>query len=141
RRGHSAEKSIEAIRKLQAETGVDIGVHLIFGIPGETRETIIATAKLMNELGVGNVKLHNLHVLKNTPLEQLFHEGSFQPIELEEYAERTILFLRHLSPGIAVQRLTAVASRWDELVAPLWTKEKMRPFQWIKNSMLKNNFR
>lgn len=135
RRGHSAEKNIEGILKLHQRTDVDIGVHLIFGLPNETDQQIIDTARMINQLPISNVKLHNLHVLANTPLEKIYREGGFQPLELEPYAERVILFLRHLSPDIALQRLAALCSRWDELIAPAWTAQKMQPIDYIERRM------
>lgn len=129
RRGHSGEESLKAIHKIADSTKVDLGIHLIFGNPNETDQRIIETAKICNDLPITNVKLHNLHVLKNTPLETMFHEGQFTPVEFEAYARRVELFLQHLNPRIAVQRLAAYASRWDELVAPEWTKDKMRTHQ------------
>lgn len=134
-RGHSAEKNIEAIFALARNTAVDIGVHLIFGMPGDSPERLIETARIINSLPVSNVKLHNLHVLTNTPLAALYQRGEFVPDELEPYAEKVILFLRHLSPAIAVQRLAAVASRWDELIAPRWTGQKMQPIDFIERKM------
>jgi len=138
-RGHTAQCSVDAVKKLHEQTGVDIGIHLMFGLPGETDMQLIKTAEQINRLPINNVKLHNLHVLKNTPLEKLYRKGEFSPTELEEYSRRVILFLRHLSPEIAIQRLTAVASRWDELVAPIWTREKRRPAQLIENLMKEQN--
>ena len=137
-RGHTAKQSLEAIERLHRQTNVDIGLHLMFGLPGETEREIIETAKRINELPVSNVKLHNLHVLADTPLECLYRSGAFEPIELEAYARRVIIFLTHLSPKIAVQRLAAVAARWDELIAPRWTKERMRPTQYIIKEMEKH---
>jgi len=140
-RGHNVRCGLEAIEKLHQRTQVDISIHLIFGLPNETDEEIIETAKIINRLPVSGVKLHNLHVLKNTPLELMYQQGRFDPISLEEYARRVILFLRHLSPHIAIQRLTAVASRWDELVAPQWVKEKRRPSQFIEDHLAELNYR
>ncbi len=137
-RGHDNARNLDAIRRLHEQAAVDIGIHLMFGLPGETDESIIETAHTVNVLPISNVKLHNLHVLANTPLEQLYRRGEFTPIELEQYARRVMLFLQHLSPDIAVHRLAAVASRWDELVAPSWTREKMRPSQYIED-MLKRH--
>ncbi len=71
-------------------------------------------------------------------LEKLFHESKFFPIELEEYARKVTIFLENLSPKIAVHRLAAVASRWDQLVAPSWTREKMRPKQFIDDYLETN---
>lgn len=134
-RGHNAQCGVDAVVRLHRETGVDIGVHLMFGLPGETDTQIVETAQQMNALPISNVKLHNLHVLTNTPLEQLYRQGRFVPVELDEYARKVVLFLQHLSPDIAVQRLAAVANRWDELVAPDWTREKLRPSQFIEQQL------
>lgn len=131
RRGHTAEDSIEAIHKIADNTDVDLGIHLMFGNPGETDEQIVKTAQIVNTLPITNVKLHNLHVLKNTPLEDIYHRGEFAPIEFNDYARRVELFLQHLSPRIALHRLAAYASRWDELVAPKWTSDKMGTHQKI----------
>jgi radical SAM protein (TIGR01212 family) len=131
RRGHSSEDSIEAIKRISSLTEVDLGIHLIFGSPGETDKHIIETAQIVNELPISNIKLHNLHVLKNTPLETMFRENIFQPIDRETYAHRVQLFLQHISPRFYLHRLAAYSSRWDELIAPDWTKNKMGTHQYI----------
>jgi radical SAM protein (TIGR01212 family) len=135
KRGHTRAQSLEAIHKIKGTTQVDLGVHLIFGLPGETTEQILESAEIINHLPVDNVKLHHLHVLKETPLEQIFHRGEFIPITRELYAERVRIFLQHLSPRVAVQRLAAFSPRWDELVAPEWTRDKMGTHQFIVDSM------
>lgn len=135
RRGHTAEASLEAVHKIAESTDVDLGIHLIFGNPGETDDHIIQTAQIVNTLPITNVKLHNLHVLKQTPLEDMFHQGLFTPIDRETYAHRVKLFLQHLSPRFALHRLAAYSSRWEELVAPEWTKDKMGTHQYIIDSL------
>lgn len=129
RRGHTSQDSLDAIRKISNSTNVDLGIHLIFGSPGETDEHILQTARIVNDLPITNVKLHNLHVLTQTPLEELFHQGKFTPIEFVPYAERVQLFIENLRPGIALHRLAAFAPRWEELVAPKWTADKMGTHQ------------
>lgn len=131
RRGHSAEDSLKAIDKIANTTAVDLGIHLIFGSPGETLEQIKQSALICNDLPITNIKLHNLHVLKNTELERLFNEEGYRPIEREEYMEKVKTFMSYLHPRIAVQRLAAFASRWEELVAPKWTSDKMGTHQYI----------
>ncbi|MGE3975553.1 MAG: TIGR01212 family radical SAM protein [Bdellovibrionales bacterium] len=131
KRGHTVQDSIEAIKKIKTTIDLDLGIHLIFGTPGETEETIIQTAEIVSSLPIDNVKLHNLHVLKNTHLEKLYLAGEFQPIELDEYAEKVVLFLRHLHPRVRVHRLGAMSNRWDELLAPEWTRYKMGTYQYI----------
>lgn len=136
RRGHTAEKSLWAIEKIAKDCPkVNLGIHLMFGLPGETHEQIIETAKIVNGLPIQNVKLHNLHVLKNTPLEEDFRSGDFQPISRELYFERCRLFLQHLSPNIAVHRLSALSKHAEELVAPEWTSRKMEMYQYMLDLM------
>lgn len=129
RRGHTAEASIEAIHRIAESTDVDLGIHLIFGNPGESDEQMVRTAEIVNSLPVTNVKLHNLHVLKNTPLEEMHARGEFAPVDFATYARRVEIFLQHLSPRLAVHRLAAYAPRWEELVAPAWTADKMGTHQ------------
>ena len=68
----------------------------MFGLPNETDQDILQTAEICNQLPIENVKLHNLHVLKNTPLADDFSRGEFVPLEMAEYIRRVILFLEHL---------------------------------------------
>lgn len=141
RRGHTAASSLKAIKRISERCPkVDLGIHLIFGLPGETRETVIETARICNGLPIKNVKLHNLHVLKNTPLEEDFHAGKFVPMERETYFEHVGLFLRHLKPELAVHRLSAYAPRWDELVAPAWTSHKMKTYQDMMDYLIINGY-
>jgi radical SAM protein (TIGR01212 family) len=130
RRGHTAAQSIKGIDRVAA-AGLDVGVHLIFGWPTENEKQIIETARLCNSLPISNVKLHNLHVLKHTPLEELHAKGEFTPVDLDLYSERVALFLDHLDPRIAVHRLAALSSRWDELIAPEWVRHKMKSYQGV----------
>ncbi len=134
-RGHTVEDSLKAINKISQKTSVDLGIHLIFGAPNETNEEIKQSALICNDLPITNVKLHNLHVLKNTELEKWFNEKRFVPIEFLQYQERVETFLSYLHPRIAIQRLTAYAPRWEELIAPRWTSDKMGPHQKIIDSL------
>ncbi len=138
RRGHTAQQSIKAIERIAKETDVNLGVHLIFGNPKETDADILESARLCNELPIHNVKLHHLHVLKETALAEIYARGEFQPIELEEYSRRVQLFIEHLSPRIYVHRLAAFASRWEELIAPAWTSDKMGTHQHMIDYLRKN---
>jgi uncharacterized protein len=139
KRGHTAEQTIKSIELIKKSTNVDLGIHLMFGMPNETDEEIIETARICNQLPITNVKLHNLHVLKDTPLEVIYNQKDFLPIERDLYAHRLQLFLEHLSPQIYIQRLAAYSPRWDELIAPDWTKDKMGSHQALIDH-LKQNF-
>jgi uncharacterized protein len=139
RRGHKTAESLQAIKKIKELTTVDLGIHLIFGSPFETEERIIQSALICNDLPITNVKLHNLHVLKNTALETIYNKGEFAPISLETYSRRVQLFLEHLRPDIAIHRLSAFSSRPDELVAPQWTNHKMGTHQAIIDHLRKES--
>ena len=136
RRGHTGEQSLRAIERLARECPkVNLGIHLIFGAPGETDADAVETARRINALPVHNVKLHHLHVLKNTPLAEEYARGEFRPLEEEEYFSRVTAFLQHLRADLAVHRLSALASRWDELVAPAWSSYKMETYNKILSYM------
>jgi len=135
KRGHTRAQSLEAIHKIAQSTPVDLGIHLMFGLPGETDEQIIETAEIINHLPITNVKLHNLHVLKHTTLEKLYLADQFIPIEREEYARKVKLFLQYLSPQVAIHRLAALSSRRDELISSPWTADKMRTHQFIVDTI------
>ena len=130
-RGHTVEQSVDAIEQLHQKSGVNIAIHLIFGLPEESDREIIETARIINNLPVDAVKLHNLHVLANTPLETLYATNQFEPIDLNSYTQKVILFLENLSPAIAVHRLAASVSRSDQLIAPEWMRERSKPSQYI----------
>ena len=129
-RGHDREKSLWAFQRIQNHCPeINLGAHLIFGLPGETDDDLKEAAHLCSHWKLNNVKLHNLHVLKNTPLEEMFHKGEFQPLEFQEYARKVKVFLQHLDPSIAVHRLTAGVSRMENLVSPQWVGDKMKSYQ------------
>ncbi len=139
KRGHSNKQTLNAIKKIQTETNVDLGLHFMFGLPNETQEEIQEAAQITADLKITNVKLHNLHVLKNTPLEKDYFNHKFKPCTLEEYCKKVGYFLSHLPPHIYVHRLAALASRWEELIAPDWTRYKMDTHQKILNYLKQHN--
>jgi radical SAM superfamily enzyme len=130
RRGHTAAQCEHAIENIaRACPDVNLGVHLIFGAPGETDSDARDAALKVNRMPVQNVKLHHLHVLKDTPLADDYARGEFVPLTQDEYFRRASLFLQHLREDVAVHRLSALSSRWDELVAPTWSNHKMGNYQ------------
>lgn len=132
RRGHSAEDAIKSIQRVQAQCPrVNLGIHLMFGWPNESEDDIVESAQKCNELKIHNIKLHNLHVLKNTPLAELFNEGSFEPINFLDYCFLVGKFLENLNPNIFIHRLSALSSQTGELIAPSWTSKKMTSYQGI----------
>jgi uncharacterized protein len=134
-RGHDSACSIAALEALRAHPAIDVCAHLMFGLPGETDRQLRETAHTLNESGVHGVKLHNLHVLRGTPLADQWRTGRFEPVTLAEYADKVAVFLEHLAPHIVVHRLSAVASRWEEALAPDWVRHKLAPAQAILDNL------
>ncbi|MCK8060705.1 MULTISPECIES: TIGR01212 family radical SAM protein [unclassified Fusibacter] len=119
-RGHDVACFVHAVNKIK-EKGFQVGVHLIPNLPWDTKEDIVSAARLMSALEVDTVKLHSLYVLKGTELARLYEEGSIEICGIEEYYERIILFLRHLSPRIGVQRFFGRAPK-DQTLFCNWSR-------------------
>ena len=122
-RGHTFEDFLNAI-KLTKEFGVPIAVHVILGLPGETKADMVETAKRLSELRIDGIKIHVLHILKGSALERLYNEGKVKILNQDEYVDMACAFLNNLSPDIIIQRLTGQGSRSDH-VAPLWALDKI----------------
>lgn len=135
RRGHDRATSLRALERLRAVPELEVCAHLMFGLPGEHEAQLAETAQTLSDLGVHGVKLHNLHVLRGTELERLHCAGAFTPIDLPAYAERVAVFLEHLAPQVVVHRLNAVASRWEQVVAPDWARHKLAPAEFIREHL------
>lgn len=120
-RGHDTAAFVDAVRRCTAR-GIRVCAHLILGLPGETREEMLATAELLNGLGVAGVKLHQLHVMKGTRLEEMYRNGGVRLLELAEYASLVCDFLERLAPQVLVHRL--VGDGGLNLVAPEWGASK-----------------
>lgn len=117
-RGHTAARSVEAIR-LCHRHGIPVTVHLMLGLPGESREDILHEADLINALPVTSLKLHQLQILRGTPMadEWARRPGDFLSFTLGTYAGLVADFVRRLRPGIRVERYAASAPA-DVLLAP-----------------------
>jgi hypothetical protein len=121
-RGHDFNEFLIGLNKLRAKN-INVCVHIINGLPYETREMMINTLKKLNELDIQAVKIHLLHVLKDTTLENMYKKGKFKVMEKEEYVDLVCDQLELLREDILIQRVTGDGGR-DELVAPLWSLKK-----------------
>jgi radical SAM protein (TIGR01212 family) len=121
-RGHdfaTFENSVKSCKK----KGIRVCAHIILGLPGETREEMLATAGILNDLDVDGVKIHLLHVMRDTPLAELYSQGKVKLLDRDEYVGLVCDFLERLKPVIFIQRLTGDGGR-DHLIAPLWSLNK-----------------
>jgi uncharacterized protein len=119
-RGHTVQEFMEAVPAAR-KRGIDVAVHLIYGLPGDTRENFVAAAGILSDLGVQGVKLHHLHVVSGSRLEAPFRRGEVRVPGYGEYVGACTDFLERLCPEIAVIRLLGTAPR-EMLLAPLWGK-------------------
>ncbi len=109
-RGHTVNDYIEAV-KLIKDYGFFICTHVIGNLPWDSDDDMIKLAKLLNELKMDIVKVHSLYISKDSVFSQMYKEGKFDIISVDEYMERVILFLENLSPDIAIARLTSSAPK------------------------------
>lgn len=119
-RHHTWAQTVEAV-EMAHECGLPVGLHLIFGLPGEDRDTIMATADAVNRLPVSLLKCHHLQVIRDTPLHRLITEGKLTVTQWtpDEYADLCREVLGRLRPDIMVERLLAQAPP-DMVVSPRW---------------------
>jgi radical SAM protein (TIGR01212 family) len=103
-RHHGLAEFIDAVMIARSE-GLGTCAHYITDLPWDTQDDTREGARVLSALGVDQVKLHSLYILKETRLGKMYEEGSFRPLTMEEYVERTIIFLENLDPAITVQRL------------------------------------
>ena len=117
-RGHDAKNVKEAILRAK-ELGLNVCGHLIFGLPGETQEMMLESAKQSYEWGIDSVKYHPLYVVKNTLLANQYRQGKFTPISKEEYIDTLIKAIKMKPDHISIQRVTAGIDD-ETLLAPAW---------------------
>lgn len=113
------EKAVKALR----ERNIDVVVHTIFGLPGETKEDMINTIKYVSSKDIQGIKLHLLHLLKNTELENIYSKGNLSFITREEYINLICETISILPPNVVIHRLTGDAPR-ELLVEPKWSLNK-----------------
>lgn len=116
-RGHDVDCFVDAAARCRKK-GIAVCAHLIFGLPGETPEEMLSTAVLLNKSGISGVKLHHLHVIKGTAIEEQYLRGEVKMLERDEYIGLACDFLELLDPHILVMRL--IGDGGFNLVAPEW---------------------
>ncbi|HOO91446.1 MAG TPA: TIGR01212 family radical SAM protein [Syntrophales bacterium] len=132
-RGHDAKTFLDAVER-SANRGVNICVHIIVGLPGETRDDVIETARVLASLPVQGIKIHLLLALKGTRLGNLYEKGSIGMITKEEYVSTVCDILEILPPEMVIQRLTA-DGYGDIYMAPDWGINKMSVLNAIDREM------
>lgn len=115
-----------------------IAIHLINGLPGEDEAQMLATVQEVAALKPDQIKLHLLHVLKVTPLAELYLSGRYQPMEQDAYVRCVVKQLEWIPPQTVIGRITGDAPS-DDLIAPLWSRKKLNVMNQIDKLMAKEN--
>lgn len=138
-RGHSYSDFVEGYERLRKSSEkINICVHLIFGLPGESREDMLRSVKETAKLKPDQIKIHLLHVLRNTVLGDMYESGEYTPLEKEEYVELVADALELLPPDTVVGRLTGDGMA-SELLSPEWSKKKVSVINDIDKLMYSRN--
>ena len=127
----------DAVKKLK-ERGVEVIVHQIIGLPGETEEMIYQTADHIARSGADGVKFHLLHVLRGTDLAAEYEAGKFRTLDMEEYFRLLCGCIERLPLTMVIHRLTGDGAKRD-LVAPLWSGDKKTVLNTLRRYMVQHN--
>jgi radical SAM protein (TIGR01212 family) len=136
-RGHTFAQFAQAVEALGGR-GLNICVHIIIGLPGESDEDILTTAKILAGLPVDGIKIHSLLALDGTKLGEMYKQGAVPMISKEKYASLVADVLELLPPEMVIQRLTADGYR-DILLGPAWAQNKLDVLNAINKELERRN--
>ncbi|MGM0442158.1 MAG: TIGR01212 family radical SAM protein [Elusimicrobiota bacterium] len=122
-RNHSYQNFIQAVELTRHYEKFKICAHIILGLPGESKENMMETAKELARLKLEGLKIHPLYVIKGTKLEEMYNDGAFSPLSSYEYIDILSRVLSLLHPDTVIQRVTGTCPE-EYLVAPEWINEK-----------------
>ncbi len=137
-RGHDLQNFEEMVQKLKARH-INVVVHIINGLPYETKEDMIETVKYLNKLNIDGLKIHMLYILKHTKLAELYKEKPFPVLTKEEYIDIVCEQLAYLNENIVIHRLTG-DPKPEDLIAPQWLLKKFCVLNDIDKEMKKRNY-
>ncbi|MCR5483176.1 MAG: TIGR01212 family radical SAM protein [Bacilli bacterium] len=136
-RGHTTKEFEECYYELKRRN-INVIVHIINGLPGETKKDMIETAKYLNNLKVDGIKIHMLHVTKNTKLADMYEKEPFHILTKEEYIDIVISQLEYLDENIVIARITGDPVK-EDLIEPQWLLKKFCVLNDIDKEMVKRD--
>jgi radical SAM protein (TIGR01212 family) len=136
-RGHDFQSYLNALDKT-AGKGINICTHIIIGFPWESKEFWLQEADVLSNLATDFLKIHQLHLVKDTVLAQQYLEKKFHLLTYHEYLDIIISFLERLNPKMVIQRLFGEAPA-DLLIAPNWHMPKSKMLQELKNELIRRD--
>lgn len=133
-RGHTLEQFESAVLELR-KRNIDVVVHIINGLPFETKEMMLDTVRYLNKLDIQGIKIHMLFILKDTPILNLYNTTHFHVLSKEEYIDIVIDQLELLRPEIVIHRITGDPIK-ELLVEPSWLLKKFSVLDDIDKEMV-----
>ena len=132
-RGYELSTFEEALKELN-KRNIDVVVHTIFGLPGESKEDMLKTIEYVAHKDIKGIKMHLLHLLENTPMTQLYVDGKLKFLEQEEYIDIICKAITMLPTNMVIHRLTGDAPR-ELLIGPMWSLNKWEVLNGIDNRL------
>lgn len=136
-RCHSFEDFLIGFEMLKSR-GINVCVHVINGLPGETREMMLETVRRVSELGIHGIKIHLLHIIRGTKMAEQYLRGEFRAMDMEEYVETVCDQIEILPKEVIIERLTGDGAK-DSLIAPLWSRDKKNVLNSIDKELRRRN--
>lgn len=136
-RGHDLKNFEDTFKRLKSK-GIKVVVHIINGLPNETKEMMIETAKYLNNLGIDGIKIHMLHVIKNTDLADMYASNKFHILTKEEYIDIVVEQLECLNENIVINRITGDPVK-EDLIEPAWLLKKFCVLNDIDKEMVRRD--
>ena len=133
----SYQEFLDCVHQL-SKTNAKICVHIINGLPNETKEMMLETIEALAKLPIHAIKIHMLHIIKDSTLGKLYEQQPWELLSLEQYVDIVIEQLERLPQNIILQRLTGDGME-DSLLAPMWTKKKTIVLNEIDKEMVRRN--
>ena len=136
-RCHSLQCFEDMVKKLR-EKNINVVIHIINGLPYETKEDMLKTVKYLNKLDIQGIKIHMLSIVKDTPLEKMYQNEKFHMLTKEEYIDIVVDQLELLRPEIVIHRITG-DPKIDDLIEPKWLTKKFCVLNDIDKEMVKRD--
>jgi radical SAM protein (TIGR01212 family) len=136
-RGYDLECFKNSVERLRNKN-IDVVVHLILGLPNETKQDILNSIKFISIMDIQGVKLHLLYIVEGTSIEELYQKGEFKLLEMQEYVDLICDCIENLREDIVIHRLTGDGKK-ETLVGPKWSLDKMRVLSEIDRELKNRN--
>lgn len=137
-RGYELSVFEDCVKRLNT-FNIDVVVHIINGLPNETKEMMLDTVKYLNTLNIQGIKIHSLFILKNTKLAEMYFNNEFNILSIDEYIDITVEQLAIIRDDIVIHRINGDAPK-DLLIEPQWSLKKLVVMNEIDKEMKKRNY-